>query len=112
MTSRSIAIGVILAAACGVAAAKLPTPTLTDAQKAAAAEAAAKTAHAGKVAAYQLCESQDRTAARYIAGEKAKGKTVTPQVTAPCVNPAATQAAAAAAPPQSAAKAAPAAAKK
>jgi hypothetical protein len=86
---RKIALGIaaLNAAFAGVAFAKLPTPTLTDAQKAAAAEAAAKTAHAGKVAAYQLCESESRTAAKYIAAEKAKGKTVTPQMTQPCVNP-------------------------
>lgn len=106
MTPRSIAFAAALAAASGVAWAKLPAPTLTDAQKAAAAEAAAKTAHAGKVAAYQQCEAENRVATRYIAAEKAKGKTVTPQMTQPCVNPATTQAAAAAAPPAPAAKAA------
>lgn len=78
----------------GAAAAKLPAPT--DEQKAVAAAAAAKSAHAGKVAAYELCESQNRTAARYIAAEKAKGKTVTPQLTQACVNPGPAQAAAAA----------------
>jgi hypothetical protein len=96
---RKIAIGLaaFAAAFAGVALAKLPTPTLTDAQKAAAAEAAAKTAHAGKVAAYQLCESENRTAAKYIAAEKTKGKTITPQLTQPCVNPGPFQAAGAAA---------------
>lgn len=42
--------------------AKLPAPS--DEAKAKAAEAAAKTAHAGKVDAYQLCKAQDRVAAR------------------------------------------------
>jgi hypothetical protein len=97
MTTRSIAVGAALAVASGVALAKLPAPTLTDAQKAAAAEAAAKTAHGGKVAAYQLCESENRTAAKYIAAEKAKGKTVTPQLTKACENPGPFQAAGAAA---------------
>jgi hypothetical protein len=108
MTPRSIAVAVALAVASGVALAKLPAPTLTDAQKAAAAEAAAKTAHAGKVGAYQQCEAENRTAAKYIAAEKAKGKTITPQVTTPCVNPGPfqTAGAAAAAPPVPAAKAA------
>lgn len=108
MTPRSIAIAVALTVASGVALAKLPAPTLTDAQKAAAAEAAAKTAHAGKVGAYQQCEAENRTAAKYIAAEKAKGKTITPQVTTPCVNPGPfqTAGAAAAAPPAPAAKAA------
>ncbi|HET9044477.1 MAG TPA: hypothetical protein VFN70_15075 [Burkholderiales bacterium] len=108
MTPRSIAVAVALAVASGVTLAKLPAPTLTDAQKAAAAEAAAKTAHAGKVGAYQQCEAENRTAAKYIAAEKAKGKTITPQVTTPCVNPGPfqTAGAAAAAPPAPAAKAA------
>jgi hypothetical protein len=97
MTPRSIAVAVALAVASGVALAKLPAPTLNDAQKAAAAEAAAKTAHAGKVGAYQQCESENRTAAKYIAAEKAKGKTITPQVSSPCVNPGPFQAAGAAA---------------
>ena len=46
MTTRSIAVAAALVVASGVAWAKLPTPTLTDAQKAAAAEAAAKSAAA------------------------------------------------------------------
>lgn len=97
MTPRSIAVAVALAVASGVALAKLPAPTLTDAQKAAAAEAAAKTAHAGKVGAYQQCEAENRAAAKYIAAEKAKGKTITPQLTQPCVNPGPFQTAGAAA---------------
>jgi hypothetical protein len=108
MTPRSIALAVALAVASGVALAKLPASTLTDAQKAAAAEAAAKTAYAGKVGAFQQCESENRVAAKYIAAEKAKGKTVTPQLTQPCVNPGPfqTAGAAAAAAPAPAAKAA------
>ena len=110
MTPRSIAVavGARVLACFGVAVAKLPPPAPpTDAQKA-AAEAAAKTAHAGKVGAYQQCEAENRTAAKYIAAEKAKGKTITPQVTTPCVNPGPfqTAGAAAAAPPAPAAKAA------
>ena len=115
MTPRSIAVAVALAVASGVALAKLPAPTLTDAQKAAAAEAAAKTAYAGKVGAYQQCESENRVAAKYIAAEKAKGKAVTPQLTQPCVNPGPLQtagAAAAAAPAPAAKAAAPAPAAK
>ena len=97
MTTRSIALAAALAVASGVALAKLPAPTLTDEQKAAAAEAAAKTAYAGKVGAYQQCESENRVAGKYIAAEKAKGKTVTPQLTQPCVNPGPYQTAGAAA---------------
>jgi hypothetical protein len=115
MTPRSIAVAVALAVASGVALAKLPAPTLTDAQKAAADEAAAKTAHAGKVGAYQQCEAENRVAAKYLAAEKAKGKAVTPQLTQPCVNPGPLQtagAAAAAAPAPAAKAAAPAPAAK
>jgi hypothetical protein len=109
MTSRSIAVAAALAVASGVALAKLPAPAApTDAQKATAAEAAAKTAHAGKVGAYQQCESENRVAAKYLAAEKAKGKAITPQLTQPCVNPGPfqTAGAAAAAAPAPAAKAA------
>lgn len=56
----------VLIAGCTLAMsvfAKLPA--LNDEAKAKAAEAAAKTAHAGKVDAYLLCKSQDRTAAYY-----------------------------------------------
>lgn len=75
----------------GAANAKLPAPT--DAQKAAAAEAAAKTAHENKVAAYQLCEAENRIQARYIEEQKAKGRTVTPQLVKGCENPGPYQAA-------------------
>jgi len=98
MTPRSIAVAAALAVASGVALAKLPTPAApTEAQKATAAEAAAKTAYAGKVGAYQQCESENRVAAKYLAAEKAKGKAITPQLTQPCVNPGPFQTAGAAA---------------
>lgn len=92
---KKIATGaaVLAVAFAGAAFAKLPAPTLTDAQKAAAAEAAAKAGHANKVAAYQLCESENQVASKYAAYEKTKGKTVTPQLTQPCVNPGPFQAA-------------------
>jgi hypothetical protein len=110
MTKIAFGLAAVAAAFAGIALAKLPTPTLTDAQKAAATEAAAKTAHAGKVAAYELCESENRVAAKYITAEKAKGKAVTPQLTQPCVNPGPYQAAGAAAAAAPAAAAKPAAA--
>ena len=63
--------------------AKLPAPS--DEAKAKAAEAAAKTAHAGKVDAYPLCKSIDRVAAHVQKTNKAKmGK---PEATAACVDP-------------------------
>ena len=57
----------LLALAASAALSKIPTPVLTDEAKAKAAEAAAKTAHGGKVANFQLCKSMDRSAARYYA---------------------------------------------
>lgn len=69
----------------GSAWAKLPAPS--DEAKAKAAEAAAKTAHAGKVAGFQLCKSQDRTAQAYLASAKKAGKTTAaPVATPPCAD--------------------------
>jgi hypothetical protein len=78
-----VALGLVLA--CGMAAAKIPAPTLTPEAKAKAAEAAAKTAWSNKVADYQLCKSMDRAAARYLSTEK--GKTATPVTVPPCADP-------------------------
>ncbi len=63
-------------------------PPLSDEAKAKAAEAAAKTAHAGKVDNYKLCKSMDSVAARYAAEAKKQGKTVKPAASlAPCADP-------------------------
>ena len=59
-------------------AAKIPPPVLDDAGKLKAAETAAKTAHTGKVANYQLCKSMDRVAVVYFAQAKKEGKVVKP----------------------------------
>ena len=68
------------------ALAKLPAPS--DEAKAKAPEAAAKTAHGGKVANYQLCKSMDQTAASYFAQAKKDGKTVKPaDKTDACADP-------------------------
>jgi hypothetical protein len=75
----------VFVASCAVATsvmAKLPAPN--DEAKAKAAEAAAKTAHAGKVDGYLLCKSQDKVAAQYRKSSKAAGK---PAATAPCADP-------------------------
>ena len=67
-----------------VAIAKLATPVLSDEAKAKAAETTAKTAHNGKVDAYKLCLSMDKTAAYYYkASKSAKPATATP----PCADP-------------------------
>ena len=63
--------------------AKLPAPS--EEAKAKAAEASAKTAHAGKVDAYLLCKSQDKVAAHVQRTNKAKaGK---PAATPACADP-------------------------
>jgi hypothetical protein len=91
---------------------KLPAPApLDDAGKAKAAEAAAKTAWSGKVDAYQLCMSMEKSAANYVKTATAAGKTPkAATATPPCADPGAfafTSGAAAA--PTAAAPAAPAA---
>lgn len=76
----------VLATVAGVAAAKLPP--LSDEAKAKAAEAAAKTAHNGKVDNYKLCLSMDKVAARYQAEAKKAGKDIKPSAgAAPCADP-------------------------
>lgn len=68
--------------------AKLPTPVLDDAAKAKAAEAKAKADHGNKVAAYKLCQYQDKAASAYFKTASSTGKAVKPAVaTPPCANP-------------------------
>jgi hypothetical protein len=77
------AAGLLLA---GTVLAKLPPPS--DEAKAKAAEAAAKTAHAGKVDAFKLCKSMDQVATSYYANAKKAGKETKPATaTAPCADP-------------------------
>jgi len=87
MKSQYTVIVVLLALlSYGTASAKLPPPS--EETKAKAAEAAAKSAHGGKVAAYQLCKSQDKVAADYFAAAQKSGTQVTPAVATPaCVEP-------------------------
>lgn len=76
----------LLALASACAHAKLPAPS--DQAKAKSAEAAAKTAHAGKVDAYKLCLAMDRTAASYLADAKKSGKAASAPVDTPaCADP-------------------------
>ena len=68
------------------ALAKLPAPS--DEAKAKAAEAAAKTAHAGKVDNYKLCLSMDKAAAHYFKTAAAAKKEVKPALATPaCADP-------------------------
>lgn len=83
---RTTTFALLLAVLVGTAVAKLPAPS--DEAKAKAAEAAAKTAHAGKVDAYKLCLSMDKVAADYHAKAKAAGKDVRPAAETPaCADP-------------------------
>jgi hypothetical protein len=85
LTICGMALGL---AASSTAFAKLPAPPDTPEAKAKAAEAAARTAWAGKVDAYQLCQSQDRVAARYRASAEAAGKQLPPPPALPaCADP-------------------------
>lgn len=108
---------IVFALAAGLLAlpvlAKLPAPS--DEAKAKAAEAAAKTAHAGKVDNYKLCLSMDKTAAHYFKTAAAAKKEVKPAAATPAcadpgpfVPPVPSVAAAPAAPANAAATAAPA----
>ena len=66
--------------------AKLPAPS--DEAKAKSAEAAAKTAHTGKVDGYKLCLAMDRTAVGYQAAAKKSGKAASAPVETPaCADP-------------------------
>lgn len=81
---KSILVFVAAGTLAVSALAKLPAPS--DEAKAKAAEAAAKTAHSGKVAAYQLCKAQDKAAAHYQKTSKTAGKGAKP-ATPPCAEP-------------------------
>lgn len=83
---KKIAPLLLLAGLSGAAIAKLPA--LNDEAKAKAAEAAAKSAWAGKVDNFQLCKSQDQVAAKYYKFSAASGKPTKPaSTTPPCADP-------------------------
>jgi hypothetical protein len=66
--------------------AKFPPPS--DEAKAKAAETAAKTAHTGKVADFQLCKSMDKVADGYRTSARKAGKAASaPTATPPCADP-------------------------
>jgi hypothetical protein len=76
----------VIALCAGVAFAKLPAPT--EDTKAKADEAAAKSAWSDKVAAFQLCQAQDRVVARYRSGAMSAAKPTLPAMTMPpCADP-------------------------
>ena len=75
-------------ALCAASFAHAKLPALSDEAKAKAAEAAAKSAWAGKVDNYLLCKSQDKAAASYYKNAKATGKETKPaSATTPCADP-------------------------
>ncbi len=86
---KTLLAGIALVMMTGSVWAKLPAPS--DEAKAKAAEAAAKTAHAGKVDAYLLCKAQDKVAARQNKGGKPKAKEkddkAAPAALPPCTDP-------------------------
>lgn len=91
-TMKTLCAAAALAALSSVALAKLPAPS--DEAKAKAAEAAAKTAWAGKVDAFKLCKSQDQVVAHYkkapvVKDTKAPAKGTSAPAAAPgaCVDP-------------------------
>ncbi len=77
-TLRALIAAGVVVASFGLAVAKLPP--LTDEQKTAAAAKKEKDAEVAKKNAADLAKAQDRAAAKYIADQRAKGKTVTPQM--------------------------------
>ena len=89
MNHKRIFTSLIVVAAAGlatVAQAKLAPPS--DEAKAAAAAAAHKAAWAGKVAAFQLCNAQDKVVAHYLSSARSAGKEVKPATSTPaCADP-------------------------
>lgn len=108
MTMCKTLTPLLMALLATTAAAKLPAPS--DEAKAKAAEAAARTAHAGKVDNYKLCLSMDKAAAGYHAAAKQARKAApAPTETPACADPGPFVAAAASAAPTPVVAAAPAA---
>ena len=86
MMARTLIAALSFALVFGAVQAKLPAPSEEATAK--AAEAAAKTAHTGKVDGYKLCLSMDRVAKSYLEQAKKNGKATQPAtVTAPCADP-------------------------
>ncbi|MEO8080264.1 MAG: hypothetical protein ABI641_07015 [Caldimonas sp.] len=87
----SILALLLAGAAAAPALAKLPP--LSDEAKAKAAAAAAKSAWAGKVGGYKLCQAMDRVAQSYrssgaaASGATAAASSAAPVATPPCADP-------------------------
>jgi len=75
---RALTAALLVVAVFGVAVAKLPpAPPQTEEQKAAKK---AKDDAAAQLAKEQQARAEDRVVSKYIADQKAKGNTVTPQI--------------------------------
>ena len=80
-TLRALLAAGIVLTTFGLAVAKLPSPPpMDDKAKVAAEEKKAKDAAAAEAAKAAQARAEDRVATRYIAEQKAKGKTITPQI--------------------------------
>ena len=80
-TLRALFAAGLVVCVFGLAVAKLPpAPPMDEKAKAAAEATKAKAAAAAEVEKAALAKAEDRVVARYMTEEKAKGKTVTPQV--------------------------------
>ena len=79
-TLRALIAAGVVVASFGLAVAKLPPPD--DAAKAAAAAKKEKDAATAEKEKAELTAVQDRVVSKYIAEQRAKGKTVTPQMSA------------------------------
>jgi hypothetical protein len=77
-TLRALLSAALVVGLFGVAIAKLPPPT--EEQKAAAEAKKAKDAVAAEKAKEEQKRAEDRVVSRYMAEQKAKGVTVTPQL--------------------------------
>jgi hypothetical protein len=77
-SKKALLIAALCLCTTGAVFAKLPSPPLTDEQKAKAEETKAKAAEASKKEAEQLAKAMDRVADGYIKAQKAKGVTVKP----------------------------------
>lgn len=75
----------ILVAALFAAGALAKLPDVTPEAKAKAELTKAENAHKDKIANYQLCQSQDKTAKKYLASAEGKGKK--PASLPPCADP-------------------------
>ena len=80
-TLRALLAAALVIVGFGLAVAKLPpAPPMDDKAKAAAEEKKAKDAATAEAVKQQQARAEDRVAARYIAEQKALGKSVTPQM--------------------------------